>query len=131
MALAFAMSALGTRTAGAQEGGAPGAEGTPLPTPVPLRFALPPSVSLQATPGYGVAPLTVGFYVNAIDPEDVGFVAYQWSFGDGRVSTLPPPVVYNTYNRPGSYLATLTAVTADGRSTTAFAGVLVRPSALR
>ncbi len=106
-------------------------QGVPAPTPVSRGLGLPPTVSMIAVPGYGTAPLTVGFFVNAIDPEDVGFVAYHWNFGNGDVSTLAPTAFFETYNQPGSYLVTLIAVTADGRSGTAFAGIMVQPSGIQ
>ena len=96
-----------------------------------MTFGLPPHISLLAVPSYGVAPLTVGFYVNGVDPENVGFVTYEWNFGDGNVSTLPPTLLYETYQQPGNYLVTVTAITGDGRSATATAGILVRPQSLR
>jgi PKD domain len=121
--------------AGAQESAAPmpgmppenGAMPGPARSLVLPDLPFPPAVSLQPVPAYGPAPLTVGFYVNAVDPQNVGFVSYQWNFGDGHVSTLPPLYVYEIYKNPGSYLVSVTAVTGDGRSATAFAGITVRP----
>ncbi len=100
-------------------------QATPMPTP--MMLGAPPSISLQALPGYGVAPLTVAFLVNESDPDQAEFVRYEWNFGDGHVSTLPPLMVYETYINPGSYTVRLTAVTADGRSASALAGVVVAP----
>ena len=91
------------------------------------RIALPPNVSLVVFPGYGVAPLTVGCFADIDDPLGEEVVSYYWNFGDGNVSTLPPPIfVTNTYKNPGTYLVTLRIVTADGRAATAVAGVTVR-----
>ena len=115
----------------AEEGAPSTPQGMPAPTPVSRSFGLPPTVSMIAVPGYGTAPLTVGFFVDAFDPEDVDFVAYHWNFGDGNVSTLPPMAFFETYNQPGTYLVRLVAVTADGRSGTAFAGIVVEPSGIQ
>jgi PKD repeat protein len=124
-AISLALAVPGQQRSAAQELRKP--DGTAsIATPVPLLLPTPVFVSLVAVPSYGVAPLTVGFIVQAVDPDNIGFVSYQWNFGDGKVSTLPPLLVYNTYRNSGSYLVTLTAVTADGRSASAFAGVLVR-----
>ena len=85
-------------------------------------------VTVQAAPGYGPAPLLVGFLLNAVDPSGGRIVAYNWNFGDGHTSTLPPIMAYNTYAQPGNYVATVTITTADGRSASGFAGVIVKPA---
>ena len=60
----------------------------------------PPLITMTAVPGYGPAPLTVGFFVNTVDPEGKGFVSYVWNFGDGQVSMDPPLTFFHTYNSP-------------------------------
>ncbi len=102
-------------------------EPSPTPTNGQIFMPSPPTLSVQAVPAYGVAPLTVGFTVMANDPANIGFVYYKWNFGDGHVSTIPPPFALNTYTNPGSYIVTVTAVTEDGRTATATTGVIVRP----
>ena len=84
-------------------------------------------VSVQPVPGYGPAPLLVGFLLNALDPSGAEIVSFNWNFGDGHTSTSPPILAYNTYAQPGSYVATVTITTADGRSATGFAGIIVKP----
>jgi PKD domain len=90
----------------------------------------PPLVTMTAVPGYGPAPLSVGFFVNTVDPEGKGFVSYVWNFGDGQVSMDPPLTFFHTYTVAGSYVATVSATTADGRTAVAYVGVTVRPSIL-
>ena len=85
-------------------------------------------ISVQAVPGYGPAPLLVGFLLIALDPSGAEIVSFNWNFGDGHVVTLPPTLAYNTYSQPGNYVARVTVTTADGRSATGFAGVIVKPS---
>jgi uncharacterized membrane protein len=85
-------------------------------------------VTVQASPGYGPAPLLVGFIVNALDPSGAEIVSYSWNFGDGHLSTLPPTLAYETYTTAGNYVATVTVTTTDGRSATGFTGVTVKPS---
>jgi hypothetical protein len=122
VAVASILIALGGRVVSAQE--MPDASPTPggrMMIPEPLL------VSLQAAPGYGPAPLLVGFLLNAVDPSGAEVVAYNWNFGDGHTSTEPPIMAYNTYMNPGTYIATVTITTADGRSATGFTGVIVRP----
>ena len=114
---------VGGATAQEQDGGAP------APTQA-ITFPEPPLVSLQALPAYGPAPLMVGFLLNAVDPAQRGIVSYKWNFGDGHFSTAPPLSAYNTFSKPGNYVVTCTVTTADGRSATGFAGVVVKqPSA--
>ena len=83
---------------------------------------------MMVSPPYGNAPLRVGFFVLASDPENIGFLTYQWNFGDGSVSSLPPEMyIFHTYAIPGNYLCTLVAKTVDGRSITLMQGVIVKP----
>jgi PKD repeat protein len=85
---------------------------------------------MNAVPGYGNAPLSVGFFVNTVDPEGRTFVSYVWNFGDGQVSIDPPLTFFHTYKIPGIYVATVNATTSDGRTATAYVGITVRPSSL-
>jgi len=85
-------------------------------------------ISLQAVPGYGPAPLLVGFLPHVVDPSNGEIVSYSWNFGDGHVSTAQPTLAYNTYAVAGNYVASVTITTADGRSATGFAGIIVKPA---
>lgn len=102
----------------AQEGGAPTA------TPMPMQLPNIPRIQVQPMPGYGPAPLTVGFFVASRDPS-VQFRSYRWDFGDGKVSTLPPIALFHTYPKPGSYVVTVSATTTGGHTASAFAGIIV------
>src|SRR5215469_2887659 len=95
--------------------------------PGTINIPQPPSVTMTAVPSYGVAPLVVGFFVSGADPGGTGFVSYFWTFGDGQVSMDPPLMFFHTYRTPGSYVATVSATTADGRVAVAYVGVIVRP----
>jgi hypothetical protein len=94
----------------------------------PMTMPEPLLITVQAVPGYGSAPLLVGFLVHALDPSGSEIVSFNWNFGDGHLSTAPPLLAYNTYAQSGNYVATVTVTTADGRSATGFAGVIVKPS---
>jgi PKD repeat protein len=111
---------------GAQEE-SPTAEATSSAMQIPEL----PRVVLQALPGYGVAPLTVGFLVQNGNPQSGEFVSYRWNFGDGGVSNMPPQAIFHTYTKPGSYVVTVTATTSNGYNASGFAGVIVRPSGLQ
>jgi PKD repeat protein len=93
-----------------------------------VELPQPPLIKMTAVPGYGPAPLTVGFFVNTVDPEGKGFVSYVWNFGDGQVSMDPPLTFFHTYANAGTYVATVNATTSDGRTATTYVGVTVRPS---
>ena len=112
----------------------PGGEPTPdssmAPPMEPMRIMRPISGSMAVAPPYGNAPLRVGFFVLATDPEDIGFLTYSWNFGDGTVSSLPPELyIFHTYQNPGTYVCILTIKTTDGRSKTFVQGVDVQPPA--
>ncbi len=100
-----------------------------MPPPIPkLHIRQGITGSMLVAPPYGIAPLQVGFFVLADDPEGIGFLTYSWSFGDGTVSSLPPELyIFHTYKVPGNYVCTLVAKTVDGRQKTFIQGVIVRP----
>jgi PKD domain len=91
-----------------------------------MQMMQPLMVSMQAIPAYGPAPLLVGFLLNITDPTNQQIVAFNWNFGDGHVATTNPIFTYNTYSNPGNFVATCTITTSDGRSATAFAGIIVK-----
>jgi len=99
----------------------------PTATRTPMMLPTIPHIQLQPLPGYGPAPLTVGFMATGSDPEGAPFQTFRWNFGDGKVSTLPPTALFHTYTKPGSYVVTLTATTSDGHQASSFAGVIVTP----
>jgi hypothetical protein len=107
----------------------PGPSTSALPAPVPkIKIPEPIQGSMLVSPPIGTAPLSVGFFVLATDPENMGFLTYSWNFGDGTVSSLPPELyIFHTYRNPGTYVCTLTMTTVDGRSAAVFQGVTVRP----
>jgi len=99
----------------------------PTATRTPMMLPTIPHIQLQPLPGYGPAPLTVGFMATGSDPEGAPFQTFRWNFGDGKVSTLPPTALFHTYTTPGSYVVTLTATTSDGHQASSFAGIIVTP----
>jgi len=107
----------------------PGPAGSELPVPIArLDIPQPVRAGMMVSPPFGVAPLTVGFFVTATDPDGQGFLTYSWNFGDGTVSSLPPEMhIAHTYQKPGSYVCELTMTTVDGRKATVFQGVVVSP----
>ena len=75
--------------------------------------------------GRGCAPLTVSFTNTSLQG-----VSYQWSFGDGGMSTADNPTYI--YNVPGVYTVTLTAVGIGGTTNTftKVDSVVVHPRAM-
>jgi len=123
--MAFILAAAPSRLARAQDMPMPDASPSARAT---MSIPDPLLVTVQAVPGYGPAPLLVGFLMNAVDPSGADIVSYNWNFGDGHTSTLPPIMAYNTYVQPGNYVTRVTITTADGRSATGFTGVIVKPA---
>ena len=105
----------------AQESGAPAATATRTPMAMPVI----PQIILQPLPGYGPAPLTVGFIVSSSNESGAQLQSFRWNFGDGHVSTMPPIALFHTYTVPGSYVVTVTATTTEGHQASSFAGVIV------
>jgi len=134
LAATLAIPAALAQDMGASDSMAPSDSATPSESGAPAeshsRIMLPEPllVTLQATPSYGPAPLVVGFIVNAVDPSGETITSYAWNFGDGHVSSETPLLAYNTYSAAGTYLATVTVTTMDGRSATGFTGVIVKPA---
>jgi PKD repeat protein len=93
-------------------------------TATPMVMPKIPLIRLQTLPGYGPAPLTVGFFVTSVDPQ-TALQSFTWNFGDGQSSMLPPTALFHTYRNPGSYVVTVTVTTADGHQASSFAGVVV------
>jgi glucose/arabinose dehydrogenase len=84
-----------------------------------------PALSPSATPASGVAPLGVTFHAGGSDP-DSDPVTYDWDLGDGSAH-LTGDTPGHFYDKPGHYVATVTA--DDGRGMTATASVPVTVTA--
>ncbi len=120
VAVLFVAAPMRTRAI-AQESGAPAATATRTPMAMPVI----PQIILQPMPGYGPAPLTVGFIVASGNESGAQLQSFRWNFGDGHVSTMPPIALFHTYTVPGSYVVTVTATTTEGHQASSFAGVIV------
>jgi PKD domain-containing protein/L,D-transpeptidase-like protein/putative peptidoglycan binding protein len=81
---------------------------------VPAATGAAPVVSIQATPAAGMAPLAVAFAANG------DAASYHWDFGDGE--TADGATAQHTY-AAGRWTATLTALSADGESTSQKAAI--------
>src|SRR5207249_3490338 len=81
----------------------------------PPNFA--PTATLSADRTSGLAPLAVTFSLGASDPDN-SIASWSLDFGDSSAAVSgsgpPPATAQHTYNRAGSFTATLTAVDANG-----------------
>lgn len=119
----------GSEMNGAGPMASPSPDDNELPPISNMHILQPIRGSMIVSPPYGSAPLRVGFFVLATDPEGIGFLTYSWNFGDGTVSSLPPELyIFHTYQNPGTYVCELTTTTVDGRKTNFFQGVIVQPT---
>lgn len=73
-----------------------------------------PVASPAADRTNGPAPLTVSFDGTASSDPDGDPLSFRWQFGDGASSAASGPS--HTYDRPGTYTATLTVTDPQGRS---------------
>jgi hypothetical protein len=95
----------------------------------PLEVAIKPiSISLNATPEEGTAPLAVGFNASASSP-DSQLVRMEWDFGTGTFGELPDgPVTFTTnrlFSDPGNFTVRVRAFDQIGRSAVASTEVTV------
>src|SRR6059058_279121 len=76
----------------------------------------PPTAVLTANPTSGPPPLTVNFDGSgSYDPDSGDSIAsYTFNFGDGQSVTQSTPTVSHTYNKAGTYAATLTVTDSHG-----------------
>jgi len=84
----------------------------------------PLSVSANAYPTSGTAPLVVFFSASASGGS--GGYSYYWTFGDGGTSYSQNPTY--TYNNPGTYTATVTVTDSDGDQASASITITVMQS---
>ncbi len=83
----------------------------------------PPVAHLQAAPTSGGTPLTVRFSsADSSDPE-AQTLRFAWEFGDGAVSNQPNPAY--TYQAPGTYMARLTVIDAQGMASSEQVEIIV------
>ncbi len=91
---------------------------TPTITPISLLVRernRPPSVNFDFLPAEPKANESVTFIDRSTD--DVGIVAWEWSFGDGTTSTEQNPI--HRYSADGSYSVTLTVTDTDNERASA------------
>ena len=79
-----------------------------------------PSLNVTANPPSGAAPLMVYFYSPGTDSLGYTVTNWNWSFGDGGVSTAQNPV--HTYTNAGGYFPSLTAHSTSGPTPLAVSG---------
>jgi YVTN family beta-propeller protein len=75
----------------------------------------PPRAAFDASPR--AAGSATSFDASASSDPDGDVVRYQWDFGSGDSIVTSEPTVAHSYERPGTYTATLTVVDDEGCST--------------
>jgi hypothetical protein len=83
--------------------------------------------TLTAQPQYGSSPLTVDFFVTQGGPASA--TTYQWNFGDGTISSLPPEAfITHVYQHPGTYFCSVIIMGPQRPATNLLTSVVVSPS---
>lgn len=75
----------------------------------------------------GEVPLTVTFDASGSSYQDGSIVSYRWDFGDGSPTRIDTASVSYRYTTVGSYTATVTAISNDGKEDTTSVNITVRP----
>jgi hypothetical protein len=78
--------------------------------------AEPPIASFTYSPANPKTSEPVLFNASSSTPNNGTIVNYQWSFGDGNVTSNPNPTIIHAYNIPGTYNITLTINDSQGLS---------------
>lgn len=91
----------------------------------------PPTAVLTANPTSGPPPLTVNFDGSGSSDPDSGdhIASYTFKFGDGQSATQSTPTVSHTYNKAGTYGATLTVTDTHGATSVNAAEVTITVTA--
>ena len=79
-------------------------------------------VSISVRPSEGASPLSVTFLTTPFGGKPP--YTFRWSFGDGNVSSVQSP--NHTYERPGTYNATVTLTDSVGGTSSTTREVVVR-----
>ncbi len=77
-----------------------------------------PVAVANARPNSGDAPLAVTFDAGGSSTADGAPLLFIWDFGDGTTAETTSPITTHTYDRPGTYQATLRVRDGDGRTST-------------
>ncbi|WP_246474764.1 PKD domain-containing protein [Pedobacter roseus] len=85
-----------------------------------IRVVAPPVASFTVTPGNEISIPNYSFGFKDISTDAV---SWQWTFGDGAVSTLQNPT--HTYANEGNYNVTLKVLNKEGCSSTTFQSVRI------
>jgi PKD repeat protein len=80
----------------------------------------------MAEPRYGDYPLNVDFFVFRGGPQASGSTTYEWNFGDGTVSSLPPDAFVNhVYQHRGTYFCSVIIMSPGSGAETLLTSVIV------
>lgn len=79
----------------------------------------------------GNSPLTVTFDASSSSYDQGQIVSYEWDFGDGKPKRIDASKVSYKYNNIGTFKASVTAKSSDGKTDTANLDINVRPISLQ
>jgi len=85
---------------------------------------VPPQANFSYSPGDPSKFDTIQFFDGTHDPEGLGFLAWDWDFGDGTTASEQSP--RHLFTVDGDYPVTLTVTTVDGRTASTTQVVQVR-----
>lgn len=86
---------------------------------------------ITADPIDGYVPLRVQFDGSGSSYPEGKIVSYEWDFGDDTAKLIGDAVIQHEYERIGSFIATMTAITSDGKRESQTLTVNVRPVPLQ
>jgi PKD repeat protein len=84
-----------------------------------------PTVALTVTPSSPSAGLPVTFRATAVPAVNHSIVRYNWNWGEGSDSDTTDPVITRTFDKPGTYVVTVTVFDDTGQRGAVSASVVV------
>jgi len=81
-----------------------------------ITVTKPPLAAFTYSPTEPQAGEAVTFNASESKPDGGYIVSYEWSFGDGNVSTIADPVIIHVYSTFGVYTVTLTVADSENES---------------
>lgn len=103
-----------------------GSAGVSCASPPPEPSVGDISVSIQASPAYGFAPLRTLLTAEVTDEADSAAVILEWEFDDGSPAEVSDSVLHD-FLSAGRYTVSVRATTSDGRTASADTEVVVDP----
>ena len=97
-----------------------------LPNQISLNVISPPSANFSVSPLLSCGPTTVNIADSSAINASSHISNYNWTFGDGSVSTSPNNTLQHLYTTPGTYFITLQTKNSLGCSNTTKEAIVIR-----